>query len=309
MATTKNISVIIAIGVEVRDWPYTIDLIEYLNNNATPDSSKANHWSFDLTKKKIKYNLRIVFTKSDFQKALDEKDAFVVYDGHSRYGQGPAFGPSNLDHCPSKTTYPTNPWEDNYRMGWDTIKVPCEDEILNHCTNPTEFPHKKAPKKLFARRSIKTMLEKSSKRSDKCKQSNPAKRKLLKCYPTIARKRNGRGEQTLLRRHYWEKTSSDFSTLIQVGNEDLKKVSLRCKVLFMNSCSSKWHFYYALKRQKKTKRSKCAFYMTRRVCSASTTEIFIKSLFAGHNPTSKKGSKKFLKAMGISDSGLIQYLR
>ncbi len=310
MATPKNISVIIAIGVDVRDWSYATGLVNYLNKHAVKDTTKTNHWSFVLKSKKIKYNLRVVYAKSEFKKALDEKGAYVVYDGHSRYGQGPAFGPANLTDCPAATSYPNNPWEDNFRMGWDTIKVPCLEEILHHCTDPKEFPYKKAPKYFFARKSVKTIVSKAAvKKSSKCRQSNPAKRKLLKCSPANAKKANGRGKKTLLTRHYWMKTPSDYETLIQVGRKDLNKVHLKCKVLFMNSCSSKWHFYYALKRRKKNKASRCVFYMTRRVCGAATTEIFIKALFAGHNPTSSTGSKKFLKAMGIPDSGSIQFLK
>ena len=308
MAKRTKIDVVIAIGAEVRDWSYTSALIKLLDSKAVKVTGKPNQWTFKVPGKKRTYHFRIVYTKEAFRKALDRKNAYVIYDGHSRYGQGPAFSDANLTHCPSKASYPVNPWEDTFKMGWDTIKVPCIDDIFDHCTNPKEYPYSKPPNNFFAKRSVKRILKIAKGRSSRCNQSGYAKRRLRACHPQTAQRVNGRGEKSLFDRHDWKKKGKEFYTLIQVGRKDLNSVSLKCKVLFMNSCESKGHFYYALKRRKRRKKSTCSFYMTQRVCSAATTEIFVKLLMKGYRPVGRKGSRRFLKAMGVKDSGIIEYL-
>jgi len=307
----KDVTVVVAFGVGTRDWPYVPELVKFLNGKAIKHPVKADHWTYKLPKKKLNYNIRLVYTKAEFQKALNEKGAIVIYDGHSRYGQGPAFGPKGLSECPDKALFPKNPWEDHYRMGWDTINIPCKEEIIHHCTNPTEFPYKNTPKGFFAKKRVKVIVNIAAKRTDRCNQKGYAKRKLLKCDSIFASKANGRGDKTLLNRHYWYQQGGDYHTLVQVGRDDLKKSRLECSVLFMNSCKSKWHFYYALRREKRSNKSKCVFYMTRRLrwSYAWTTNIFIKTLLDGHDPKGKRGYKKFLKAMTVPGWGNVEYLR
>jgi len=310
MAGPRKVNVIVAIGIEIRRWSYTSELIDFLNTNATVIRDKINQWTYSVPRKNLYYIVSIVYSFDEFRTALDTENAYVIYDGHSRWGQGPAFGDTSL-HCPSPVLYPTNPWQDTFKMGWDTIRVPCIEEIFDHCTDPEEYPHTRIPARLFAKKNVKRMLNKSKGRSQRCNQRGYAKRLLRNCYPQFAQKLNGRGVKPLLNRHYWikKRNEEDFYTLIQVGQRDLDSVSLKCRVLFMNSCSSKGHFYYALKRQKRRKKSKCNFYMTRYSCGAATTLIFIKLLFKGYRPTGRNGSRRFLRAMGVRNSGVVQYLK
>jgi hypothetical protein len=300
---------VIAFGCEIRDALPHKGVVDFLNANATLKSTDV--WEFKDTKKKLEFEIRVVYTKAEFQTAMDTKDAIVVYDGHSRFGQGPAFGPAGLPRCPDATTYPMNPWENHFRMGYDVQITPCIEDIFEHCTNPTEFSKTIVSEDLFATHNVKKILRVAKERLEKCKQKGFARRELLKCFPSVANQTNGRGVQSLKSRHYWHtnRTETDFMTIVEVGSADLSTVGLKCSVLFMNSCSSKPHFYKALRQRKKETKSKCVFYMTNAACSAATTVIFIKQILKGRNPTSRRAAKKILKEMNAEpDAGAIMLL-
>jgi hypothetical protein len=77
----------------------------------------------------------------------------------------------------------------------------------------------------------------------------------------------------------------------------------------MNSCSSKVHFYRALKRRRREAKSRCGFYMTNEVCPGDTTTIFLRLLMDGHDPLTKKGKRKFVKEMnGDPGAGNVEFL-
>lgn len=302
-----KIPLIIAFGIDFRDKAHRKALEEYLDKETT----KKKTGVYEFTRGKIQYDIRMVFSKKEFLNALETPRAIVIYDGHSRFGQGPAFvEDSGVGHCPDVTKYPDNPWEDHVRMGWDAVKIPCVHEILEHCTNPKEYNKKKAPG--FAPGNVRRMMRKAAGKSTKCKQKGYAKRKLLKCFPSVANKENGRGVKSLHDRHYWytDKAETDFFTIVQVGAADLRKSKLKCSVLFLNSCSSLDHYYCPLRQRKKETKSKCVFYLTRRTAYMSlsrATNIFVDLVLKeGVDPTRRRGRKRLVKEMNKVNPGILK---
>ncbi len=303
--------IFVAWGCEIRDSSNQKAMVKYLNTSAT--AKGTNRW---VTKKgSTDYEICLIYKKDEFQAALDSDEAIVIYDGHSRFGQGPAFGEAvapdtKMPDCPDKTRYPTNPWGNSFRMGWDAIDLPLMEDVFEHCTDPPEYPAGKPPKSPFVDKAVTWILSKTSGSSSKC-ETNFAWRPMSTCFPVVAKKANGRGDKTLYNRHFWRAKTKmvEFDSLVTVGSADLDKSKLACRVLFMNSCSSMEHFYAALKRQKTKVGSNCVFYVTSQVCSAGTSLIFLKKVLGGLNPYYKKDSVSILKAMnGLKDAGFIKLL-
>jgi len=297
--------VFVAFGIEFRDYGHRKDLETYLAKVAKKGADGAFHYK----QGSREFSIRVVFTKKEFLQALDTPDAIVIYDGHSRFGQGPAFvDRSGVGQCPSRQDLPQNPWEDHVRMGWDVINVVVEGEIMHHCTNPKEYAGKGIPK--FAPAPVRYLARKGNENKPNCKSRKISKRKLLDCFPDVARKKNGRGDQTLIDRHYWFSTpkDTDFFTLVEGGSGDLRKSGLRCKVLYMNSCSSVDHYFCSLSTRKRETKSKCVFYLTRRTAFmgyARTTNIFIDLLLQkGLDPTNARGAKQLVRALNAVNPGI-----
>lgn len=294
--------VIIAFGVQIRDLSGHASVLAWLNANATP--AGADKWEYG--KGGTKHEIRMIYTKAAFAAALDKKDAIVIYDGHSRIGQGPAFGAAGVPECPGASAHPLNPWDDSFRMGYDLADIECVGDILHHGTNPAEFKLPASTKGLFASGGLQGIVDRAIK-AGKGKCSTPrAWRSLSTCHAKVAATKNCRGVATLAKRRYWRSRSGDkeFDTLVKVGDADLKKTKLACSVLFLNSCSSKKHYLKPLQRHKKARKSSCVFFVTAAVCSANTTEPFLKAVLAGKDPV--RDAKSILKRMnGLPDSGFI----
>jgi hypothetical protein len=294
--------IVIAYGCQIRDGSNEKSVTGYLGANA--DAAGTDKWTYP--KGARTHSISIVYTKAEFAAAIDRPDAVVIYDGHSRIGQGPVFGPAGTPNCPDKSGYPTNPWEENFRMGYDLADIECIGDILHHGTNPSEFKLPASTKGVFASRGQKQILNAAIKAGrGKCA-TRGAWRDLLACFPRTATKTNCRGDSPLSGRHYWRARTggSEFDTLVAVGDADLGKSALACAVLFMNSCSSKRHYLAAMRRRKAAVKSNCVFYVTAEVCSANTTLPFLKAVLAGTDVS--KQAKAILKAMnGLSGSGFI----
>ena len=296
-------TIVVAYGVEFRDLNHLTDLEAHLDEIGV----KTEPGVYEYKKSKREYCVRIVFTKEEFLKALDIPDAIVIYDGHARWGQGPVLSKDKeVGHCPSSAGFRENPWEDYVRIGWDVVNVPCLEEIMNHCTNPVEYRENKAPE--FCPDVVKRLYKFAAKSKPNCKKEY-GRRELIMCEPEVARRENERGVQSLINRLYWrsyindddkENKYKDFMTLVKVGDKDLKNSELNCKVLFLNSCSSKPRFHMALQRRKHETKSKCAFYLTKRTAYpalAKTTNIFVDLVLKGIDPTSRNGSLVFMGMM------------
>lgn len=334
MPSSKKTIIVIAIGYDARDWPmYTRrppsphivkeDLIGFLDDLVKKKLAKrvsGEVWDYHDKPRGLDFEIRVVYTKDEFRAALDIDNAIVVYFGHSRRGQGPAFGDSVPDklkrECPSSATYPANPWENHFRMGYDVAMIPCGEDIFRHGTNPAEYSQKSPSKNFFASSAVRKALTEASGHSEACQQIGFARRTLLKCHKDIANLKNCRGTQSLKDRHYWreheykkersnppspEFKKRELDTIVMAGSADLRAVKLRCKVLYMNSCSSRRHFYEALKRRKKETRSSCVFYLTRRTAyNVPTARIFLKQVLNGVDPATMRGSQIILKALNHS---------
>jgi hypothetical protein len=357
--TGEIVPIIIACGTEARNWlddeskkPYRELLEDYLETVATradpplfdkqPETTyPRRRWDvsgrsitlFDMppgtTPRYYKYrsedrsfDIWIVFDKESFLEALDIPGVYVIYDGHSRYGQGPCFDPlgaiTESNYCPDLDAYKdNNPWGDNVRMslgreGKGFVVTPCIEDILSHCTNPLE---KETRGQVFHCRGRRGCRHHPQSRLIK-------KRLLASCCPDVENLKNVWGDKTLLGRHFWrtrlcpvedvnlptahlpsaitgqrESYYTEFMTRVEVGNEDLSVSDLKCSVLFMNSCRSKIHFFPALRKQSIEKRSKCVFYLTYRLvyAHAENTKVFVKSVLEGCDPTDKRPWPRFRK--------------
>lgn len=85
--------IIVAQGIQIRDSGQGADILAFLNANA--DIANNIVWIFPKgSGAKATVQVTLVFTMAELAMALNTPDTFVIYEGHSRYGQGPAFGPS-----------------------------------------------------------------------------------------------------------------------------------------------------------------------------------------------------------------------
>ena len=300
--------IVIAYGVQIRDWPKHKQVVDYLNANAK--STGSSTWTYP--KNYNIHSVAIVYTKAEFAAALDKKDAVVIYDGHSRIGQGPAFGPANVPPCPDKTNFPTNPWGDHFRMGWDFANIECLLEIIHHGVDPKEYtPPKGDPKAVsgpFASGGLIEILSDMNKAGNANCRDRIGWRELSTCWDKASARKDCNGQTPLSKRHYWRHYWSsylkefDFDTLVEVGSADLDKTKLACSVLYMNSCSSLKHYYWALKRHKNKVNSSCVFYLTRTAYGGQTTLPFLKLVLGGGDPIKEKDL--FLEELsGVVSSG------
>jgi len=306
----RKVPIRIIFGLDPNDWRRHHDaVIALLDSICVKDPAVAGHYT--LTTKDREFDVVVSYTKASFKTALDTDGAIVVYAGHSRLGQGPAFGTSVADtpECPDAAAFPDNPWESHFRMGYDVVDIPCIDEIIHHGTNPVEFPGTTPLAKLFVHDQVRAILTRAKGRSTRCDSTGPAKRALLTCFPTVADQDNCRGLKSLKNRHYWKarKKNTEFDTLVTAGASDLDGVSLRCAVLLMYSCTAKHHYRDALMRRRKAAKSKCLFYLTSAVPSGIPgTKRFVELVLSGVDPVTKKGKQKLLRELGsIPHSGRI----
>lgn len=311
--------IIVAEGIEIRDFQGT-NLIAYLNANADRNNFV---WTYPKgAGTKTKYEVEVVFTMAEFAKALDTPNAYVIYEGHSRYGQGPAFGPAKAPYVPDKTAFPINPWGIHFRMGYDATPTHCIADLLAHSVAPAEYDLIRTPTRAFlpkalqrASNEVKLAEKKIRARRIGGNRRCPigwAWREIDVCLPVLAAFKTAREEQPLKGRHYyghpWNEVG-EYLTAVEVGSADLNKSKLRCKVLFMASCSSKVHFYKSLSRQRKVTKSNCIFYLTHYTSEASHARNFIRTIFEqGVNPTNKpRYHKNRMSAIltGATGSGVV----
>ena len=295
--------IVIAFGCQIRDVAYHTDLIAFLNKEGT--STATDVWTYPAATPS--HTIRLVYTKAGFAAALDKQDAVVIYDGHSRIGQGPAFGPAKLPECPEKSKFPVNPWGDSFRMGYDLADIECIGDILHHGIDPPEYALPANTKTMFAPKAVIELLDKAI-TAGKAKCGSPgAWRSLKTCFPKVAAKTNCSGDATLDARHFWRAHGSgkEFDTLVAVGDADLAKTQLACSILFMNSCSSKHHYHEPLSRHKAKVKSACVFILTAEVCSAPTTLPFLKAVLAGKDVKTNRGKAILKRLNAYRGSGYI----
>jgi hypothetical protein len=319
--------IVIAQGIEIREVGQGITLQAFLANNcdrkgAAPAAGENNTWLFPKgAPAKATHEIRVVYKMADLAAALDIDDAFVVYEGHSRYGQGPAFGPEGVTRVPDKKTFPINPWGVHFHMGYDATDTECIGDIVEHSVVPTEYDLIAADPKDFlpaalvdARKNVqaqqKAIKAKKIKPKDVCALSG-AWRLMDVCQPALAATKTARSDEPLLGRHFYvhqdTKKPEEFLTAVKVGSTDLDKAKLACTIFFMASCSSKVHFYKALTRRRKATKSACKFLLTGQVCATSHATTFLKQvLLKKRDPTSRGGIKKIKDALnGESQSGIV----
>lgn len=93
----------------------------------------------------VHYKFRLVYSLSDFKKALETPELIVVYSGHARYGRGPCF-----DQYTKECSMTGEQWEDGthkdngiFRMGYPFVPVEIEDLVHHKYTCrpiPVEWP-------------------------------------------------------------------------------------------------------------------------------------------------------------------------
>lgn len=320
-------TIIIGQGIEIRDVGQGTILQAFLNKQCDPKkipaaSGDANSWTFPKgAGAKATYEVQVVYEQTAFAKALNTADAFVVYEGHSRYGQGPSFGPAGTPKVPDKKTFPVNPWSIHFRMGYDATDTECIGDLVHHSVSPTEYDLTTSGAKAFlpgalvvaasnAQANQKTIKAKKIKVGAVCGLRG-AWRLFDTCQTKLATTATARGDQPLKARHFYaqlpRKPEDEFLTAVHVGSADLDKSSLKCPLLFMASCSSHVHFYKPLDKRRKVVKSKIKFLMTGQVCAASHATTFLEQVMVkGHDPLTKKGMKALLKALnGVSQSGIV----
>lgn len=314
--------IMIAQGVQIRDKGQGSRLQDFLQDKCAPKKGLVSVWTFPKgAGVKATHEISVVYTLAEFAKALDTTDAIVVYDGHSRYGQGPAFGPAGTPEVPETKTFPTNPWGVHFRMGYDATETECVNDLIRHSVTPLEYdltttgPKAFLPKALVeAARNVQATQKSINAQKIKAQAvcvTPGAWRLFDTCDAKLAATMTARGDQPLKGRHFYARLgrqpADEFNTAVQVGSADLDKSWLRCKVLFMASCSSHVHFFQPLDKRRKAVNSACKFLMTSYICAAAHASNFLEQvLIKGLDPTTESGLKALAKALsGVSRSGLV----
>lgn len=308
--------IVVALGIEIRD--SASGLRKFLQDNCTqlplpPAPSETQSWQYPKRSQgQATHEIRVVFEMSEFTAALDAPDAFVVYEGHSRYGQGPAFGPAHTPHVPSVTAFPANPWGVHFRMGYLATDTDAVDDLVGHSVTPAEYDLGTADPNGFLPGALATAIRGAKKAAAQGKAKKPcsvsgAWRSIDVCKPALAARTTARGDVPLKGRHYYREYGGDLQTAVHVGSGDLDKTKLACRVLFMASCSSEVHFRAALVRHRKKVGSACTFMLTSYVCSSEASVPFLRSvLLKKQDPRTPQGMKAILKAVNSErDSGAV----
>lgn len=319
--------IVVAQGIEIREVGQGTILQTFLAANcdrkgAAPAAGANNTWLYPKgSGAKATHEIRVVYAMADLAAALDLAGALVVYEGHSRYGQGPAFGPEGVTRQPDKKKFPVNPWGVHFRMGYDATDTECIGDLFDHSVTPSEYDLTAVPAAAFLPAALVTAAGKAQEQQKKIKarKTKPADtcsltgawRSMSVCHKTLAAKATTRGDKPLDGRHYYADISTgksqEFLTAVKVGSADVDKSTLACRLFFMASCSSKVHFHAALVRRRKAAKSDCRFLLTAQVCATSHATTFLKQvLIKGRDPTKKSDLKQILKALnGESKSGIV----
>lgn len=310
--------IIIAQGIEIRDVGQGTFLQSFLSTNCDPKTGATSTWIYPKgAPAKATHEVEVVYTKTEFTTSLNTADIFVVYEGHSRYGQGPAFGPAGTPKIPDVKTFPVNPWGVHYRMGYDATDTECIGDLVHHSVVPTEYDLPSATSSSF----LPAVLEEAAKKAQGVQKSIKAKkikasavcstagawRLFDTCESALSKTTTTRGDKPLKGRHYYRKHSKEFDTSVKVGSADLDTSTLACKLLFMASCSSHPHFFQPLDKRRKAAKSKCKFLMTGLVCATTHATTFLEQILIKKvDPMTKAGMKQLLKALnGATDSGIV----
>src|SRR5262245_39468476 len=130
--------IIVAFGIEIRNHAEAAAMPPWLNEIAD-EKVRDKVWTYPKgAGTKARFEVDLVYTMDEFAKALDTEGAVVIYSGHSRDGQGPAFGPSipsswdpakDGTYVPDKKSCPVNPWGVHFRMGYDATDIECVGDL------------------------------------------------------------------------------------------------------------------------------------------------------------------------------------
>lgn len=313
-------TIIVAQGVEIRDKGQGLNLQTFLK--AECDPQKGSLWTYPKgAKGKATHEVLLVYDMVGFATALDTPDRVVIYEGHSRYGQGPAFGPAGIPRVPDKKAFPINPWGVHFRMGYDATDTECIADLVHHSVTPAEYDLVKSAAKAFlpsaliaASRDAKAQQKAINAKKINAKRVCGVKgawRLFDTCDATLAAVKTARGDEPLKRRHYYSrlpgKPEDEYLTAVGVGATDLANSSLKCKLLFMASCSSHVHFYKPLINRRKAAKSTCRFLLTANVCATSHARHFLQLvLVKGLDPGTRRGVTSLAKELsGVPSSGAV----
>jgi hypothetical protein len=312
--------IVIAQGIQIRDVGQGTALQGFLAANcgrkgAAPAAGANNTWLFPKgAAAKATHEIRVVYAMADLKAALDLDDAWVVYEGHSRFGQGPAFGPAGVPLVPDKKAFPVNPWGVHFRIGYDATDTECLGDLTEHSVVPGEYDLTTAdPKKAFIPAALvtattnvqaqqKAIKAKKVKATAVCGLAG-AWRSMDVCQPVRAATKTARGDEPLKGRHFYVhqrpgRPNEEFLTAVPVGSGDLAAVRLACALFFMASCSSKVHFLAALKRRRTAAKAGCKFLLTGEVCATTHATKFLEQvLLKKLNPTVTRDLKKIVKTL------------
>ena len=303
--------IIVASGLELRDFQ-GVETVRFLN--AVADAGKNSTWTYPKgAKANPQYVVQVVYTAVEFAAALDTPGAYVIYEGHSRYGQGPAFGPAQTPHVPDKKAFPVNPWGVHYRMGYDATDTESVCDLVEHSVTPAEYDLTKVPRNAFLPEELVSAAEKVKRIERKIRRGRMrggkhlcpvtgAWRTFKACEPALDATKTARGDEPLKGRHFYKQQRGecrpvDYFTAVVGGSADLNQVSLKCAVLFMASCSSRIHYQGPLSRRRKAAKSACVFYLTNSVPRAYHARNFMELVFKGVDPTSRRGKKAMAKGL------------
>jgi hypothetical protein len=303
--------IIVLFGIEIRDG-FSQDTEAFLKANCDAKTAASNTFTFPKgAGSKADYEVQVKYELADFVTALNTPGAVVVYSGHSRYGQGPAFGPAKIGEMPDVKKFPVNPWGVHYRMGYDATDTKCIADLMRHSTLPKEYDLPSAASSAFLGDGLSAAATTARTIPRPGCRTSGAWREFNVCQSARSVTETARGDFPLLDRSYYSQTREsgrdEFTTAVTVGSADLDKSTLPGKLLVMGSCSSKVHFRAALDRRRQAAKSNCMFMLTAQVCYVDLAQEFLWQVLVNKlDPTTLVGMLKIVKQLNrLSGSGLV----
>jgi len=215
---------------------------------------------------RVRFKIKVVNTKSEFKQAVQTPGLQVIYSGHARYGRGPCFGASDD---------PGDDWEQGadpnaaglFRMAYKIVGVHFS-EINEHGYSFYPVPASTRVRSEWRHPEIPGSLKKISLPTDLESKVLPVGRPLADKYWGF-RDREGQG---ILLWAGWEETISDPM--------DLGATDLKCRCLCLFGCSTRLHWWKAVRRWKNWRRENEQFaYFTIGVAYDVTERCWFRALF------------------------------
>lgn len=257
-------------GAPPHGWRIPRGLERHFPNNREHEWARIDDTSAEFVShtQRVRFRIRVITAKNEFKRAVETAGLHVVYMGHSRYGRGPCFGPD-----PS----PGEDWEQGsdtntrglFRMGYRVIGVHLS-EIRQHGYRFYPVPASTRIESSWRHPELPSQLRSIPLPDDLRARVLSQGQPLQDRYWGF---RDGEGDGVVL----WAGWKDTISRPM-----DLDATNLQCRCLCIFSCSTRLHYWRAVRRWKSWQRTATDHYayFTTAVSYPLTTWAWLRAVLA-----------------------------